>query len=612
MRTFIVSLLLAIASCGDAPDREMAVTRSAAADSERFVAGERWRYRFEWTVDVQARQEWLVEDLEVEGGIDLAGLLDVHVYGRTNDGWLLGCSFAELERHGLRALGHDALAEPETAAQLVGPRALVVVDPTGTRAPRVAFDPDTPSVFRHLMSGLLVHFDLQPSREDGRWEALVPGGHGLAEVVYARDVVDPRRLQRSLGSFERLDALLGAAPIDPAVWGEGSITLDERGLPLRIELEEAVTVTDGQTDGTRLQSRAAASFHRTEVASFTVEGLPDLAGLHVLDLADGPDDSEAQREQARRFAEGLSIVDVDIEVDAVGNGLRPPAGFMVRSTGLLRAEPELAEEVGGMLLDAEQDAARLLALDILTSAGTTEAQAVMVAVLGRLENAGDPMLPIMLQRLSLLPDPRPQTVQFAADVHDRAVRADDAGLKNATMYVLGSLARRSERRDPAAAEAMRDRLRRGLADALDEDTRVAALAGIGNAAAAEDLDLVLAHVDAESEAVRAQTASALRRYEDVRARAALLSMARDEAPAVAMSALSTLDMYALPDEDLAELGRMVVDDEISREVTTSLVNVLSRHFERSPAMHAGMWTLLARETDLRRRIRIERLLGIRV
>jgi hypothetical protein len=92
----------------------------------------------------------------------------------------------------------------------------------------------------------------------------------------------------------------------------------------------------------------------------------------------------------------------------------------------------------------------------------------------------------------------------------------------------------------------------------------------------------------------------------------LLSMARDEAPAVAMSALSTLDMYALPDEDLAELGRMVVDDEISREVTTSLVNVLSRHFERSPAMHAGMWTLLARETDLRRRIRIERLLGIRV
>ncbi|HWB73756.1 MAG TPA: hypothetical protein VG755_02350, partial [Nannocystaceae bacterium] len=180
LRTIVLSLV--VAGCG--VEQVARVEPEQVAADAPFVAGERYRYRFAWNVSTRAHDAWRIDGAAVSGGVDMAGLLDVHALGSSPDGWVFACSFAQLDRRALSSFGVDALAGTDAARRLVGPQAWLVVDPSGVRAPIVRFDRESPSVFRHLMGGLLVHLDLAAPRDGRAREATVPVGQGLGEVTY--------------------------------------------------------------------------------------------------------------------------------------------------------------------------------------------------------------------------------------------------------------------------------------------------------------------------------------------------------------------------------------------------------------------------------------------
>src|SRR5690349_8853801 len=137
LRTILLALV--VVGCNH-EDAGVASDPATSEVSAPFVAGERHRYRFAWNVATQAHDAWRIEGATVSGGIDMAGLLDVHVLGASADGWVLRCSFVELDRHTLSSFGVDALAGDDALRQLVGHDAWLVVDPNGARAPVVRFD----------------------------------------------------------------------------------------------------------------------------------------------------------------------------------------------------------------------------------------------------------------------------------------------------------------------------------------------------------------------------------------------------------------------------------------------------------------------------------------
>lgn len=119
--------------------------------------------------------------------------------------------------------------------------------------------------------------------------------------------------------------------------------------------------------------------------------------LEASDLYDPADHSEAEVASAQQFSEGLTPTDLAVNVVSVGeHGLPPPPGFLMRARGFLIGWPERARDLVPLYEQASTDQMRALILDLLTSAGTPQAQGVIVelddatriAAVGGLGNAG--------------------------------------------------------------------------------------------------------------------------------------------------------------------------------------------------------------------------------
>lgn len=569
--------LLAFAAplgCDEAPPADTSAARADAA--ARWRVGEVHRYAAAWQVDTDLALAGLVAGAGGQVHMQLAGELTLRVLPGPGGRPLIGLAWARLDAATLEVLGGAAWEDREAAArQLVGPEVVCELADDGAVV-AAYFRPDAPPLFRHLMSGLLVHADLRLPAHGRALE--VAGGAGVARARYTRD--EAGAVRRELIDYADVravpeDMLVGARV---EATGEAVTRLGARAVPDAIEAREEVRVVGVGDAAERYATRARFTMHRTGTTRFEPGEAPAL-GLMVRQIPGEPvDDPEAARQLAARFAGGMTIEVMLAELAGTLPDAPARQGFIVETTGLLRAEPDRAEALVPLMIDPATTAhARARIADVLAAAGTPQAQA---ALLRGLDDAGvradAERFPRLFERLSFVRAPEPETVAYALREHRRAADAPDGVLYRTTLYVLGSLGRGIAAREPALAATAHAELVGRLELPRTGDERLAALAGLGNFASEDDAPRIVGLVGDDDPAVRAQAAVSLRHLGVPTARAALVGLIADAEPTVALRALAAFDGGAVTPAEATAVVDHLEAGRVSPLIVAALLNAFVR------------------------------------
>jgi hypothetical protein len=594
----LLAVLAGSPACGDPTPAE-----PAAAPSHRWRAGDVHAYSFDWQVDTELELAGLAPGDDGRVRMRLTGALDlrVHVGG---PGAVLGLRFARVDAVALDVFGAPGWDEPAAAAQLVGPEVLCELGPDGAIA-AAYFEPDAPPLFRHLAAGLLVHADLRlPDPTDEPREVTTPGHAGLQRATYTRD---GDRVRRALVGYSDVRAVPGAVLVGGRVdaAGEAVTTLGPDGVPSAISARESLRIVDPTRDRPRYAASARFSLERVDGGRFDGgAGPPSLAGRERHVPGEPVDDPEATRDLHARFAADLTPEAMLVELQLAAPDVPVREAFIVETTGLLRARPELAAHLLPLFLDPDvDDTVRGRIFDVLSSAGTPEAQAVMREALAVAPVQADRDLHArLLARFAFVRAPEAASATHVLTTHLAAAGDPDDPLYLTTLHTLGSVGRRASGRDPAVGAALHAALLLRLDAARTNDERIAALAGLGNYASAADVPRILVHAAAPAPEVRAQAATSLRRIPAPAARAALLDLVGDPDGDVAIAALGALDGMEPTVADADAVASLLAAGAVTPEIHAHAANVFSRWLaeERevlgAPARR-GLLALADRTTD---------------
>lgn len=501
--------------------------------------------------------------------------------------------------------GHNVLADP---SPLLRHEAMVVL-PADGRPREVYFEPEATPIFRNLMRGVLAHVDLVVPSGAEDFSRIGPTGNGLARLDYRAVPGSDGVLERTVRGYERVDAFDAGVPADAwDVQSVGRITLDRSGFAESVEFEETLTLVPREL-GISFGADTRFSMQRTDQRHEAPQPLPSLESWTTEDLFDAPDRTEAEREMARKFAEGLTMSDVHVQISTATAGVPAPDGFFVRARGLLRGWPELAEDLRGAFETHEDLGTREFVFDLLVSADTPQSQAVLADLtLDALADSPE-QVPQLIQHFALLRSPTAELATTVLDLHRAAEDAEAPMLRAATLYPMGSMAAQIQFREPALAERMLGVLREELGLAQTPLEVRSAIAGLGNAARAEDLDRVRAQITHADDDVRMQVASALRHARGEEATDALFDLLADPSRDVAASALSVIDAYRRDEKTLHRLAADVIAGVVHPELSGPVVGVLARRGLDDDLALEALGVLYERADDGREQVRIARILG---
>jgi hypothetical protein len=570
-----LALLAALAgACTSAPAIDAAPATVAVASAPGLEIGQVHRYALDWRSEATRS---LVRG-GVSGALTLRGELAIAAIGHGPEGTRVSAWFPNLATRELRVQGQPVELD---AAALVGPRAEFLVAADGD-VRRAFFAADSPPIFRELMLGVIARLDLRGAGVEATPRTL-RGGHGLVAATYRREA--DGAVIRELAEVLRFDTAPGATVEANALTAEGRIELDEARVPVRIELRDSAAL--GEQIGLVADDRF--SLVRVAVEAATVLAL---AAPIELDPTAGPDLQAAARELDRQYADGYSLQDLDIAMVTMDGGVLPRTGEISRAAASLRAWPERAAELVPLVLRAG-DGGRQLAFDALAAAGTPEAQAVMCSLIADAAAAGWRERVLLVQRFAFVAAPTVATGESLLALLAEAERAGDAGLRQATLFPLGTVTGRVP--DAMLAERMHAAL---VAHARHEDDalRAAAVGGLGNAVRADDLPRLLAALTDPHGGVRVEAAAGLRTRVTPEATSALLAALADEDPAVASRALVVLRKHHFAGEadpalvERARLGQY--NERLHRAMASSLIG--SRE---QPEVHAALRAVAERASD---------------
>ncbi len=605
MRRAILSCLLLVSLGGCAEPPPIQNTADAVAPRRATLrAGDVHRYTFSWSASAKGEAEMLA-GTQVGGDVAMDGELVLTVLDATDDDVTIGFRFDRIRSAEIGVLGQNVLAD---TSGLLKDEAVVVL-PRDGRPREVLFGPDATPIFRSLMRGVLTHVDLVVPDDEG-FSRTGPTGNGLATLRY-RPVGDGS-FERTVEDYQRVDAFDAGVPTSAwEVQSQGRITLGDDALAERIELEETLALVP-QEIGIAFGAQTRFSMRRIDSRHEAPRPTPPLVQWTADDLFEAPDRTEAEREMARKFAEGLTMAEVHIQVAAADSGRPHPDGFFVRARGLLRGWPELADDLRWAFERHQDTPTRELIFDLLVSADTQQAQDVLVDLtLDALEN--DPVQAQQLvQHFVLVRTPTPALATTLLDVHRAAEDGDDEMLRVASLYPIGSVAAQLQFREPALAERMLGVLRDELAHAERPLELRGALAGLGNAARPEDLPGILAHRSHPDDNVRIQVASSLRHARAPEATDALYAYLGDHSRDVAAASLSVIDAYRRDEDALHRLAADVIAGVTHPDLGGPLVGVLARRGLEDDLCREALGVIHERTEDGRLRVRIARILDLQL
>lgn len=546
-----ISCCLALAGCREGAPID---TPTVAAIDTALRADEQHVYAVEWETAASARRP-----IAMSGGVHLKGELVVRAIGPEDGGVRVQAWFRSLPTREI-AVGKETVVLD--AAQMIGPRAEIVLDAHGE--PRsVVFDGSSTPAFRELMTGVLARLDFRAAAVS-EGTRVVRTGHGLTEVAYAAN--EAGEITRTFESAVRIDTVTDAGAT-PELTAEGTIAVDETGLPVRLMLVDTIAISERELTASDRFSAERISAQQMDTAA------TPLHAAYAIDPHAPPDTAASAKAMAQQRAEGLTHGDIALQFMVSDVGTAPKSGFISRAVGYLRGWPERTPEVEALAYDAV-GFGRQIIFDLLATADTPESQAALVRLVESDEAAQWQDLPILLQRFTYLHRPTPATARALLDWH---ARAGEAELGAALLYPIGTLCDRVE--DAALSTEMHELLVREL-DAQDPARRLGALAGLGNAGRMTDAGLVLAHANDPDDDVRAQVFESLRRMPTPGAHTALLVGLKDADSDPAASALrSLLHHYELeiPDAPLVEAGRTgAYHPKIERAMANALSGAIDR------------------------------------
>lgn len=249
-----------------------------------------------------------------------------------------------------------------------------------------------------------------------------------------------------------------------------------------------------------------------------------------------------------------------MHVKAMPAGRRMTAEWCTAAAALLRVSSKESDGLARLFEDPETtEAARLLVLDLLASAGTVEAQISMRRLLAlAVARQNTRTFAAMIQRLGFLERPDGPTLRFLMSVHAEA-RNEPHDVRAACAYALGAAAGRVRvNGDEAIASRACDVIRRDLRAARTSLEVCAFLTALGNAGLASDANAILRHAADPDPMVRAACARALRNVASATVRQELLAMVADPDARVGQSALSALAASELAEEELDRVAALVL------------------------------------------------------
>ncbi len=596
----VTKALLALVALAAAVGLYTAVTWSPPDDGVgprlRFAEGVALRYDLEH----RSRQRVAVPELagggqapqmtadaRIEGQLVLRGLAPADGVQR------FALRFEALTAADIRVQGQSLL----DGASLVGPEAVVSMATDGEIV-GVQLPADAPQALH-----VAVHLVLSEAQvrlgDGGTWQASETTAHGEARARY----------RRAADGFDRVrdDYALQAVRIaaDQTTDSRARFAV-EQGRIVRLTADEAISARAAGGGPLLLDAESHTALVLIAVETAADRPTPRLGVATRLGAPATVGDPRAQALRERIGDLDAAQARAMIE-QAVGGRLPEHNRTLWRLTALLRTDAALCAWLGAFAgAPGRTRVARALALDLLTSAGTAEAQAALRGALDSEATRATDGYAVLYQRAGLLTRPDGQTLDWLATRH----RAPGPEGQTAATLALGAAAGAAAR-GPDLGEAGRA-LAAGLLDealaADDPTTRAVRLRALGNAARPEHAAAIAGFAADADPAVRHATAAALRRIEGPAARATLVDLAVDGDARVQGRALTSLGDRHLSAAELQRLAGAVADGTLAE---SSLDRVVDRLLvQPDPAARAVIDAILARDLrDSRIKGRIRSLLG---
>jgi hypothetical protein len=277
-------------------------------------------------------------------------------------------------------------------------------------------------------------------------------------------------------------------------------------------------------------------------------------------------------------ANGLTLQELLFMVGAYGEGQPPPRGNLIRAAGFMRANPESCDALEARFATSRPKGRELI-VDLLASSGDAKAQAVMRAVLATPAAREDATLyQHMLQRFALVTHPNAESVAFVLAEWGRGKASHENGLRQASVYTLGSLAFHANASENAdMASSILARLLGDLRTAHDANEERGLVAALGNTGMEGARAAVMERTTSRDAHFRAQAAISLRKFDEPAVRLRLVAMVGDDDLEVAQAALRSLDtQHPLPAE-LAVLAERAENGTTNASADPALVTFVAAH-----------------------------------
>ena len=556
-----------------------APTRPAGALGFAYVTDTTYTYRIRYASSTKAIPLVGVTGAAMEGDVgqpvdgelELEGTLSIHAFpepassGVDRDGgMLLGFSLSACTGH-FRVSGQDAWPSGHGCREVTDGKELVVrMDGRGEI--QAVYTPEGgASLFDYTMRALIEETQVRLTTIAGlsSWAEAEPLPQGTVASIY-RILAPPSTngdvtLERSRVRYTTLTAasMLEASAVTQSEDAHHRIVIADRTLSKIEGKEKLQATTEGKTflESTTELVVEAREHHPDARA------LVDLSKLTRRALTDLPESRSLHDRMLEQRAAGLSWEDALATLTEHGDaGSLPDHNrFMWRSTALLELVPSRAEDLIVLFTSATPGGRRRgLVMDLLASAGTPEAQSVLVRLLASERAKSDPRYAHLVQRMGFVEAPTKESIGFVRTSYASATKQRKPNDRFAAAYALGSMADHAKDGDPKVAKEIVDELTKDVGNAQPDELVyfLNALANADNAASVPTFASYAGHADPE---VREAVASALDDPQTTGALAVLLDLAADPSRDVQRAALHSLRRYTLTAAAIVRLTRIAAE-----------------------------------------------------
>jgi len=417
-----VAALVAAAAILSGPAKDLLGAGTSASVAEdgafrfRFPAGDVYTYDFRLETE-QLLAAPRKGGKPIGGSLTLAGELRLRSYGQHEGNYRLGVSLPRLDEHALSFQGRDVLGDAEAERTFGEREAFIEVTDRGKIA-AMWFAKDAPPTFRSVMESVIPSIVVRaPETNDLMWSAEEQTPLGKARTFYVATEDAPLTARRNRADYLGLKAFaMAPAPGDPDLQSDGSVTLAKEGHVKSVRGHEKLSVREEGKEDPRFSATISVELEKKHVTKFK----PGALALHASRFERVRPGTVMTSEQVRKkmwqeMVGSMTLTDVERGISTYAvKGISPQDGWLTRAVLLLKMNPVYATRLADMFQKPGMSSnGRAFICDLLSSAGTPEAQAALRDALGSDAALSDPeRYPAMLQRFSFVMKPTPETTTF--------------------------------------------------------------------------------------------------------------------------------------------------------------------------------------------------------